>query len=188
MGRKLRNIEINWVKITKWMFGIIFGTILFSILLFKVWISTWKTYQSKDAYSLRYPSYWHKYEESGPLRFSASKNFGMVNLNKKENSGSLIVKTYVKTKGRSLDEFARTTLNIKDDSILFQHINLGKYKGIKFLYHEGESIFTDQYLLVEKEGSVISFLGYIKKNYRSTLHALLGKIILQEIINSIRFY
>jgi hypothetical protein len=54
----VRKVKLNKaIKILLWIFGIVLGIFLISVIGFKIWISTWQTY-AEDNISVKYPNGW----------------------------------------------------------------------------------------------------------------------------------
>jgi hypothetical protein len=56
----VRKVKLNKaIKILLWIFGIVLGIFLISIIGFKIWMSTWQTYKSDEfGFSLKIPNGW----------------------------------------------------------------------------------------------------------------------------------
>jgi len=79
MAKKRFNLP-KWGKIVLWVLGTSVVLIVVVFVVWKIWLSTWKTYENKDlGFSFKYPSTWHivtdlpvsrqQIEKYGPVGF-----------------------------------------------------------------------------------------------------------------------
>ncbi len=167
--KEVKKIKLNkWITILLWVLGIILGIFLILVVGFKIWISTWQTYNA-DNISVKYPDGWFV-DSMNTDNLNKDQDYLVSFDNAKQSFDSsgyrtdrpeyvrIIITRFVLKSGTSLESYANNNFWTKN-------IDCTKYP------------VTRSYVFINGMKSVLDFVNYYdyKDNFDKKYYYWLGK-------------
>lgn len=183
-------------RVVLWVAGVAIFAVLIFMVCFNLWMRTWKTFESKDGYSLRYPSEWKVGEEEGSVIIS-KWNLSFQDPGGPGSSGFLIARRFKVDNDRNLDKYELGYKSSPNTKFL-ERGNLNGYSFLRVSEIQRESALavqtpyrridtTTEFIFVEKDNHFYKLYGAVYPYGVSHVEVFINHLIVKNMIEGVSF-